>query len=360
MGTIKRIGILTAGGDCPGLNAVIRAVAKYAILKNNIEVVGIFEGFGGLLRKNYRTLGVQEASGILAKGGTILGASNRDNPFRVMVGKDQYEDQSETALQTIEEAGLDALVCVGGDGTMHIAQKFRDLGVPVVGVPKTIDNDLDGTDQTFGFDTAASIVADAVVDLHTTAEAHHRVMIVETMGRYAGWLALAGGLGGAANVILIPELPYEIDVVVEHLRARRRTGKKCSIIAIAEGAKEHGGGVFVKEKDPTRTDPVRLGGVGHQLAWQVQERGGPECRVVVLGHLQRAGRPTSFDRILATRFGVHAVDLVLEKNFGRMVSLRGPCIESVPISEAIAKQRLVPPDHAMIQAARAVDASFGQ
>ena len=359
MSSIKRIGILTAGGDCPGLNAVIRAVTKYAILKHNIEVVGIYEGFGGLLRKNYRTLSAPEASGILARGGTILGASNRDNPFRVMVGDGQYEDQSRTALDTIGEAGLDALVCVGGDGTMNIAQRFAELGVPVVGVPKTIDNDLDGTDQTFGFDTAASIVADAIVDLHTTAEAHHRVMIVETMGRYAGWLALAGGLGGAANVILIPEIPYDIGAVVEHLRARRRSGKKCSIVAIAEGAREQGGGLVVKEQDPTRTDPVRLGGVGHQLAWQVQQGGGPECRVVVLGHLQRAGRPTSFDRILASRFGVHAVDLVRGASFGRMVSLRGNAIESVPISEAIKQQRLVPADHPMVAAARAVDASFG-
>ena len=359
MASIKRIGILTAGGDCPGLNAVIRAVTKYAILGRGIEVVGVFEGFGGLIRKNYRTLGVQEASGILALGGTILGASNRDNPFRVMTGKDQYEDRSAAALETIEEAKLDALVCVGGDGTMHIAQKFADLGVPVVGVPKTIDNDLEGTDQTFGFDTAASIVADAIVDLHTTAEAHHRVMIVETMGRYAGWLALAGGVGGAANVILIPELPYEIDVVVERLNARQKIGKKCSIVAIAEGAREKGGNLIVSENDPKRTDPVRLGGVGHHLAWQIQERGGPECRVVVLGHLQRAGRPTSFDRILATRFGVKAVDLVAENAFGRMVSLRGSDVTSVSISEAIVRQRLVPADHPLVTAARAVDASFG-
>lgn len=359
MAQVKRIGILTAGGDCPGLNAVIRAVVKYASDRYGLEVIGIHDGFGGLLRHAARKLASADVSDILALGGTILGASNRDNPFRVMVGEDRYEDRSAEAISTVESLGLDALVCVGGDGTMHIAHDLAAKGVPVVGVPKTIDNDLDGTDQTFGFDTAAAVVADAIVDLHTTAEAHHRVMLVEAMGRYAGWLALAGGVAGGANVILIPEIPFAIDRVVEHLSERRRRGKKASIVAVAEGAKPQAGSLFVQARDPSRTDPVRLGGIAYQLAWQIEQRGGPECRVVVLGHLQRAGRPSSVDRILASRFGVKAVELVMAGRFGEMASLRGREVTSTPLAEAIRQLRLVAADHPLIHTARAVATQFG-
>ncbi len=356
---IKRIGILTAGGDCPGLNAVIRAVTRHANADYGLEVVGIHDGFGGLLRHASRKLTRADVAGILAQGGTILGASNRDNPFRVPVGNNHYEDRSAQAVRTIEALRLDALLCVGGDGTMHIAQGLADKGVPVIGIPKTIDNDLDGTDQTFGFDTAAAIIADALVDLHTTAEAHHRVLLVETMGRYAGWLALAGGLAGAANVILIPEIPFAMERVVEHLSERRRRGKKASIVAVAEGAKSAGGEQVVKSHDPTRTDPIQLGGIGYQLAWQIQQRGGPECRVVVLGHLQRAGRPSNVDRLLATRFGVKAVELAVNGRFGQMATLRGNAVTSIAIADTIRKLRLVPADHPLIHTARAVGTRFG-
>lgn len=356
---IKRIGIVTAGGDCPGLNAVIRAVTRHAIADHGLEVVGIHDGFGGLLRHASRRLLWPDVAGILALGGTILGASNRDNPFRVPVGENHYEDHSDRAVRTIEALRLDALLCAGGDGTMHIAQGLADKGMPVIGIPKTIDNDLDGTDQTFGFDTAAAIIADAIVDLHTTAEAHHRVMLVETMGRYAGWLALAGGLAGAANVILIPEIPFAMERVVDYLSERRRRGKKASIVAVAEGARPAGGERVVKALDPNRTDPVQLGGIAYRLAWQIEQLGGPECRVVVLGHLQRAGRPSNVDRLLATRLGVKAVELAVSGRFGQMAALQGGAITSVAIADTIHKLRLVPADHPLIHTARAVGTHFG-
>lgn len=359
MARLQRLAILTGGGDCPGLNAVIRAVTKSAIHEHNVEVFGVMDGFAGLLKDELRVLKSSDTSGILARGGTILGASNRDNPFRIEVSPGTYEDQSKAAIKTLEKHHIDALICVGGDGTMHVAKKFLDMGVPVIGVPKTIDNDLDATDRTFGFDTAVTTISEALDKLHTTAEAHHRIMIVETMGRYAGWLALAGGVAGGGDIILIPEIPFDLDCVVESLDRRVVQRKKYSIIVVAEGAKPVGGEMTIQKHDTKRTDPIRLGGISHRIAQALEERSPQECRVVVLGHLQRGGTPTAYDRLLGTRFGVKAVELAMEGRFGQMASLRGDQILSVTIEDAIGKLKTVPPDHALIQAARSVGTTFG-
>jgi 6-phosphofructokinase 1 len=255
--------------------------------------------------------------------------------------------------------GLDALVAIGGDGTMNIAHKLVQLGLDVVGVPKTIDNDLYETDYTFGFNSAVSVIAEALDRLHTTAQSHHRVMVIETMGRYAGWLALAGGIAGGGDVILLPEIPYDIGKVCEVCVARSKRGKRFTIVVVAEGAKPKGGGLVVQERDPQRTDPVRLGGVANVVARQITEMSGLETRVTVLGHLQRGGSPTPFDRILATRLGVEAARLVAAGQYDRMACLKGDAISSVPIQKAINKLKTVPPDHNMILTARAVGTSFG-
>lgn len=358
---IKKIGIITGGGDCPGLNAVIRAVVKTAVNDFDIEVIGLKDGFEGLMKKATHKLGYKDASGILSLGGTILGTSNVANPFRYPSkenGEIVYTDQSDLALQNCQEMELDALICVGGDGTLRIAHQLYQKGLPVIGVPKTIDNDLSATDVTFGFDSAITTATEAIDKLHSTAQSHHRVMIIELMGRYAGWITLEAGMAGGADVILLPEIPYKIDKVCELVAGRNKKGKRFSIIAIAEGARAKGGKLSVSKVVEESTDPIRLGGIGHQLASQIEEQTGLECRVTVLGHLQRGGSPTAFDRILGTRFGHHAVQLVAKGRFGQMVSLQGLKIINVSLKKAI-DTRLVPKNCDLIKTAKAVGVSFG-
>ncbi len=358
----SRIGILTGGGDCPGINAVIRAVAKTAIHRYDMEVCGVEDGYLGMVQNRVRRLSSADVSGILTIGGTILGTSNKDDPFafaETVDGKLLRRDRSDEAIKNMKDQGLEALVCIGGDGTLTIAKKLSDKGLNVVGVPKTIDNDLSGTDLTFGYDSAVSIATEAVDRLHTTAQSHHRVMVCEVMGRYAGWLALGAGIAGGGDVILIPEIPFDLEKVCEAVIRRGREGKRFSIIVVAEGARPKGGQVVVKRTVADSQDPVRLGGIGNVIGSQVEELTGLETRVAVLGHLQRGGSPTPFDRILATRFGTKAADLVAAGQFGRMVSLKASEITSVPLAEAVGSLRLVPPGGALVASARAVGTSFG-
>ncbi len=359
---VNRVGVLTGGGDCPGLNAVIRAVTKSLITRYGIEVIGIEDGFEGLIEKRTFPLSYDAVSGILQTGGTILGTSNKADPFNTPVkrdGKIEYVDYSDETIRYISEIGLDAIICIGGDGTMTIANKLAQKGVPVVGVPKTIDNDLFGTDITFGHDTAVSIAAGAMDRIHTTAQSHHRVMIVEVMGRYAGWLALNAGLASGADIILIPELDYEIDVVCEKVEERSHKGRRFSIIAVAEGAKPKGGELVVSRIVEDSPEKIRLGGISIKLANDIEDRTGLETRATVLGHLQRGGTPTAFDRILATRYGVGAADLVASATFNRMVALQGRSIVSVPIEEIGGRSRNVPPDSSLLTIAESVGASLG-
>jgi 6-phosphofructokinase 1 len=359
----RRVGLLTGGGDCPGLNAVIRAFTRTARGRHGVVVVGIEDGFEGLLEGRMRELDYGEVAGLIGEGGTILGTTNKGDPWHFPViaadGSVEIHDVSARMLARLHEAALDALVVVGGDGSMHIAQRFGALGVPVVGVPKTIDNDLSATDTTFGFDTAVSIVSEAIDRLTTTASSHHRVMVIEVMGRYAGWIALAGGMAGGADTILIPEVPFEWASVFRHVRQRALRGRRFSIVCVAEGTKLPDGGEVLRGLDRRRTDAKQLGGVGAVIARQIEEGTGLETRVTVLGHLQRGGTPTAQDRLLATRFGVAAADAVCRGDAGVMVALRGTEIVTVPIADAIATLRTVPPDHPWVQAARSVGTRFG-
>lgn len=360
MTTISKIGVITGGGDCPGLNAVIRAVVKSAINLHGLEVIGFLDGFKGLVENRWIRLDWEKVSGILHIGGTILGSSNRDNPFAYYGdNSSQPVDMSGAAIENLQALGIDALVVIGGDGSMHIAQGLADKGLKVVGVPKTIDNDLMGTDFTFGFHTAVDTASEALDRLHTTAESHHRVMILEVMGRYAGWIALYAGISGGADVILIPEIPYEVDKVIEKIRERYIKGRKFSIVVIAEGAVEKGGQMVVRQRVEKSHDPVRLGGNGQVLADCIENLTGIESRVTVLGHLQRGGTAVPFDRILSTRYGVAAVDILMKGLSGRMVALSGTRICSVPIAEAIKTLKRVDPGGEMVRAARAVGVSMG-
>ncbi len=362
MSVKKRIAILTGGGDCPGINAVIRAVAKKAILEHAMEIIGIEDGYGGLIHNRHRKLSYDSVSGILTLGGTILGASKISNPYRYPRQKGKtivFQDVSKTALRTARALNIDALVCIGGDGTLGIAHRLLKDGLPVVGVPKTIDNDLRGTDITFGFDSAVAIATEAIDRIHTTAQSHHRVMIVEVMGHKAGWIALFAGVAGGGDIILIPEIPYTVEAVAAKIRERSRKGRRFSIIVIAEGAKPRGGEVVIKKMVKRSADPIRLGGISFILQDQVEKATGVETRSVVLGHLQRGGSPTAFDRILATQLGAKAVDLVLSREFGRMVAVQNGAITTVPLEIPAAGPRLVPPDHPLIAAARAIGTSFG-
>lgn len=359
---VKKIGVLTGGGDCPGLNAVIRAVTKSAIREHGMEVVGLINGFSGLIKRDYRMLTEKEVSGILPRGGTILGTTNRDNPFNYPVevnGEIIMQDVSDQAIQIMKELGIEALAIIGGDGSLAIAHEFEKKGVPVVGIPKTIDNDLSATDLTFGFDTALTTACEAIDKLHTTAESHHRVMVLEVMGRYAGWIALHAGVSGGADVILIPEIPFSIENVCNKVRERANRGKKFSIVVVAEGAVPEGGEMVVQRVVEGSPDPIRLGGVGNQVASAVELCSGMESRVTVLGHLQRGGSPTPFDRILGTRYGVKAVELLAKGQFGQMVALKGTEIESVSLAEAVSKQKHVDPNSDFVKAAKAVGISFG-
>ena len=356
---MKKIGVLTGGGDAPGLNAVIRAVVK-AACNAGIEVVGLEDSFDGLLDPSRsRPLTPRHVTGILRLGGTILGTTNHGDPFEYPVetpeGKVDYSDR---VVETFHKMGLHALVVIGGDGSLSIAHKFYLKGIPVVGVPKTIDNDIVGTTSCFGFDTAVAFAADAIDRLHTTAEAHKRIMVVEVMGRYAGWIALNAGVAGGADVILMPEIPYDLEKVAHSIRQRDAFGAKFSIIVVAEGAKSIGGQFTLREA--ARAGHVeRLGGVGAVVAEQLETMTDKEARCVVLGHLQRGGGPTAFDRVLATRFGGAAVALLQRGVFGKMVANNPPDIVPIPLADVVGRTKTVPLDYDLIQTARAIGVSFG-
>jgi 6-phosphofructokinase 1 len=324
-----KVAILTGGGDAPGTNAVIRAVVRKGIEKYGYEMVGVKDGWRGLIDGQVIPLDLSSVSGIIQRGGTILGTS-RTNPFK-------RESDVQGILGNIKKLGINALIVIGGDDTLGVAQKLYEMGLPCVGVPKTIDNDLASTDYTFGFNTAVSIATEALDRLHTTAESHHRVMVVEVMGRHAGWIALEAGLAGGADCILIPEKPFDIEEVCQYIRRRQERGRNFSIVVVAEGAKPAGGEKVVYSSEVDEFGHVRLGGVGYFLGKEIEKRTGFETRVVMLGHLQRGGSPTAFDRILATRFGIAAIDLVKDGKFGQMVALRGNEIVSVPLKNAIGK-----------------------
>ncbi len=329
---MKRIGILTGGGDCPGLNSVIRAVVRKAH-KEGVETIGIRNGWKGLIEKDAATLDLNSVSGILPKGGTILGTS-RTNPYK-------KEGNVEKVKANIKALKLDALIASGGEDTLGVASKLVKDGQKVVGVPKTIDNDLSCTDYTFGFDTAVNIATEAIDRLHTTAESHHRIMVVELMGRHAGWIALHAGMAGGADVILIPEIPIDIKEVCELLKKRRQRGKGFSIVVVAEGAKFKKGDMVLQEEKLDAFGHVRLGGIGQMLGDKIEELTGFETRVTVLGHIQRGGTPTAFDRVLGTRFGVKAVEMILAGKFGMMASLQGNEIVEVPLEKAVGEIKTV-------------------
>jgi 6-phosphofructokinase 1 len=384
------IGILTSGGDCPGLNAAIRGVAKPALSDFHIEVIGIEKGFRGLVENHSRVLHPHDVSGILSLGGTILGTS-REKPHKMPLPNGQTVDLTARAIETYNRLGLDCLVCLGGNGTHKVAYSLMKHGLNVIGLPKTIDNDLAETDITFGHDSAVNTAAQAIDRLYSTAEAHLRVMVIELMGHKAGWLTLAAGLAGGADIILIPEVPYDLDSISQHLTERRRRGKWFSIIAVAEGArpraraaagtpaggaeiaKGHGSG---KKKAKTRKekaekkagkggdgeaglDSVGEGRASLVVAKAISKRLGMETRVTVLGHLQRGGVPTPFDRILATRFGTYAAELLARGEYNCMVAMKGAEVAAVPLEQVAGKLKLVPPDHPLIRAARRVGTSFG-
>jgi len=328
-----KVGVLSGGGDAPGINAVIRAVVKKGIQYYGYEMVGIRDGWRGLLEGSFSSLDLKAVSGILPKGGSILGTS-RTNPFK-------REGGAEKILENAEKAGIDAVVVIGGEDTLGVAHKMSELGLKCVGVPKTIDNDLVGTDYTFGFHTAVAIATEALDRLHTTAEAHHRVIILEVMGRYTGWIALEAGIAGGADAILIPEKPFDMDEVCEYIRRRQKRGRNFSIIVVAEGAKPKGGAEILYSETVDEFGHVRFGGVGYYIGKEIEKCMGIETRVVVLGHLQRGGSPTAFDRVLATRYGIAAIDLVHEGKFGHMVALQGNKIVSVPLKEIVGKRKTV-------------------
>jgi 6-phosphofructokinase 1 len=357
------MGVLTGGGDCPGLNAVIRAVARDA-MNCGIEVWGVEDGYLGLIENRIRQLTEADLSGILHRGGTILGSNNKSNPSRYPVGKDAqgnlvFRDVTEQCLRHIQTRGIEAMVIIGGDGTMTSAATFGSMGVPVVGVPKTIDNDIEGTEITFGFATAVSTATLALDQVRTTADSHHRAMVVEVMGRNAGWIALHAGVASGSDVILLPELPFDLERVADVVRKRSFSGKRSTLICVSEGATPRGGAQIVAKVDLSSPDPIRLGGIGKFLSDELEKRTGVESRYVVLGHTQRGGTPVASDRVLATQLGNHAMGLLREGKVGRLVAVQGGRFTDIPVSEPAGRQRLVKPDDALIHAARAVGTSFG-
>lgn len=357
---IQRIGVLTGGGDCPGLNAVIRAVTKTAIYKYGLEVFGIEDGFLGLVQNRVHRLTAESVSNILTLGGTVLGTSNKCDPTRYFhPGEPQPRDVMPRCMEHLHHHQLDALVVIGGDGTMAAAANFVNRGVPCAGVPKTIDNDIYGTDVTFGFPTARYVATMALDRVHTTAASHHRAMIVEVMGRNAGWIALHAGVASGSDVILLPEIPYDIDKVCQKVVERSRFGKRFTILCVSEGAHPAGGGKVVQHIDPTSPDPIRLGGVGQVIAAQIEQKTGIESRCTVLGHIQRGGSPTATDRVLATEFGYAAIRTLMDGRPNRLVVMKGRTVEDIDILEAAGKQKLIPLDHPLIEAARALGTSFG-
>lgn len=355
----KAIGILTAGGDCPGLNAAIRAIAKCAIHVFGWKVIGFLDGYDGLIRDRSRPLSFDDVSNILTLGGTILGTSNKASPFEYYENGKGPKDVSGQAIANLEKHNINALFCIGGDGTLTNACRLHEKWPYVIGVPKTIDNDLKATEQTFGFDTACAFVTEAIDRIHSTAESHHRTMVIEVMGRYAGWIALEGGLAGGGDVILIPEMPFSFDCVASVVTARAKKGKRSSIVVVAEGAHPIGEGETVKEYVKDSPDNIRLGGIGVKVADQLEKMTGLESRVTVLGHLQRGGSPTFFDRVLATRYGIAAARFANEGVFGKMVALKDSEIAAVSLAEATAGLKTVSPEHSLVLAAKALGTSFG-
>jgi phosphofructokinase-like protein len=353
MTEIRCIGVCTGGGDAPGLNAVIRAAVKCAFLKYKWKVIGIPDGFDGLIwPERCYELTLKQVSGILPRGGTILGTTNRGNPFKYHVtegGQETVCDISDTIVANSRKLGMDAVISIGGDGSLAIALELFRKGMPIVGVPKTIDNDISATDISFGFDSALATATDAVDRIHTTGESHHRIMVVEVMGRDAGWIALEAGIAGGAHVILIPEIPFSVETVCQFVRKRESYGKRFTIVVVAEGVK----------LPPELKDNRRAGSVGNLIGNAIAVRSEKEVRVSVLGHIQRGGSPTPFDRILATRFGVAAVDLIAQGGFGKTVCLRNTRIEAVDIAQAIGQVKLVDPNGDLVQTARAIGVSFG-
>ncbi len=332
-----RIGILTGGGDCPGLNAVIRAVVRKGIFHYQDEVIGFLEGWRGVMENQTINLDLEAVAGILPRGGTILRTS-RTNPAKWDGGLDK-------CIETFSRNGIDAVICIGGDDTQSVAQKLYEKGANLVGVPKTIDNDLSGTDFCFGFDTAVTVATEAIDRVHTTAEAHNRVIVVEVMGRDSGWIAIYSGIAGGADVILIPEKPFDIDEIADTLKRRHERGRYFSIVVVAEGTTlKAGSGKQDASHNTDEFGHARLGGIGNLLAHEIEHRTGFETRAVVLGHIQRGGTPTAFDRVLATRYGVGAIDLVHQGKFGQMVALRGTDIISIPLADAIKGTRIVTQD----------------
>jgi 6-phosphofructokinase 1 len=361
--SLKRLGILTGGGDCPGLNAVIRAVAKTAILQYGIEVIGIEDGFQGLIEHRVRQLHQKDVNGILTRGGTILGSNNKANPTRYCVGRTEtgepiWKDVTDQCLTTIRRERLDALIVIGGDGTMACAAPIAAAGVNVIGVPKTIDNDLVGTEITFGFLTAVATATDALDRLNSTADSHHRAMVCEVMGRNAGWIALTAGVASGSDVILLPEIPFDLRRIADDIDRRMRDAG-FAIVVVAEGARPQSGKQVVSRYDPTSHDPIRLGGIGNLVANEIADLTGVETRTTVLGHIQRGGAPIASDRILATNFGFHAMAVLASGKRNRMVVRENNLFSDIDLFETVGKQRLVPIDHPLIAAARAIGTSFG-
>jgi phosphofructokinase-like protein len=358
MKPIRTIGIVNGGGDAPGLNPVIRAIVRCAINDHAMRVIGIRDGFDGLIwPEGAKDMTEETVSGILPRGGTILGTTNRGNPFAYKAsenGQEVVHDYSSLCMDNARRLGIEAVIVIGGDGTQHIARDFFRKGMNIVGVPKTIDNDLDATEVTFGFDTALVIATEAIDRLHTTAESHHRIMLIEVMGRDAGWIALHSGIAGGAHIILVPELQFSFENVCDCIRARELRGKHFSLIVVAEGVK-------LPAADPTGKPipPASPGNVASTIAYTLREMLQKEIRVTVLGHVQRGGSPTPFDRILGTRFGVAATDLVAKQQFGRMVCLKAGKMESVSLDEALEKMKYIDPNGEIVHAARAVGAAFG-
>ncbi len=361
---IHRIGILTGGGDCPGLNAVIRVVTKAAINKLGLDVIGVEDGFLGLIRNRMRRLQIDDVSNILTAGGTILGTSNKADPTHFAIGEDKdgnpiFEDVTNRVLEHIREREIDALVCIGGDGTMSGAANLIAHGVPCIGVPKTIDNDLMHTDITFGFTTAVQTATECLDRIHSTASSHHRVMLVELMGRNAGWLTMHAGIAAGADVILIPEIPYDIESICKTCVDRSKRGKRFTLIAVSEGARPRGGEQIVNKVVHDSPDPIRLGGVSTVLAEEIAARTHRETRATILGHVQRGGTPVAFDRVLATQFGYKAIQMVAAHEWNRLVVMRKGKTDTVEIASVANKQRLIAPDDPLIAMARAVGTCLG-
>ncbi|MCP3903308.1 MAG: 6-phosphofructokinase [Planctomycetes bacterium] len=362
---IKRIGVLTGGGDCPGLNAVIRSVAKAAIYRYGVRVFGIEDGFQGLIEDRVGELMSLHVSGILTRGGTILGTNNRADPARYYVGDDAdgepiFENVVDRCVATVDKHQLDALIVIGGDGTMACAAPFIDAGINCIGVPKTIDNDIVGTDISFGFTTAYTTATLSLDRLHSTAASHHRVMVCELMGRNAGWLTLHAGLASGSDVILLPEIPFDLDAVSKFVESRTQRGRGFSIIACAEGAAVKGEDQVVAFHVGQSHHTARLGGIGEHVAQAIAERTGLETRTTVLGHVQRGGPPVPADRVLATQFGYHALGILMDGAKSRMVTSCGDRIGDTGLMTAVGSQRLVPRDHPLIDIARSVRTSFGE